>query len=252
MNRTTMTTRRSFLGAMGTLLYLAGTAARGEQAKRRAGAGMTPGNDGEMLVFNHEFTWKDEKPFFCWLPIAPGLTGPGLMRVKKGKDEPPFDPFDSGRSSYPENWLTPHDYWNGTWQMRYQFMDRPSERPGKIQIGIWSDMRDAWTSWKEMTSSKTSFQGKSGIFFGAADDSPARTWWRLKKDEPVDFARVRDFTRLGFIMWTEKNKVLHPAKHLGEKSGWNDRREDYYPCTLKATIVAVPAGKTFSGWKNYA
>jgi hypothetical protein len=52
-------------------------------------------------------------------------------------------------------------------------------------------------------------------------------------------------------MRNERKKVLHPAKHLGNKSGWLDRREDYYPCVLRATVVAVAAGRTFSGWSGY-
>ena len=241
------TNRRTFLGAMGVTLVA--TAARGNRTMARAAA---PEKSGELVVFNHEFTWTEDKPFFCWSPFAPGLNRPGLRGVKKGLDEPPYEPFDPGPSVYPDNWLEPNDYWNGTWQFRCQFKSRPSERPGTIQIGIWSEMVDRWKSWKEMTSSRVTFHGRSGTFFGKEGDSPARTWWRLKKDAPVDFSRPRDFTFLGFVMWTSNVKVLHPAQSLKEKGGWNDGREDYFPCVVKATIVAVPAGKTFSGWENYA
>jgi hypothetical protein len=239
--------RRTFLGAMGVTLIA--TAGRTSQAETTAAS---PDRNSELVIFNKEFSWNEEKPFFCWSPLAPGLNGPGL-RVKKGLDEPTYEPFDPGGPSvHPDNWTEPDDYWNGTWQFRYEFKKRPSDRPGKIQIGIWSEMVDNWKSWKEMTSAQVPFHGKSGVFYGDEEDSPARTWWRLKKDAPVDFSRVRDFTFLGFVMWTSNGKVLHPAQSLKEKGGWNDGREDYYPCVIKATIVAVPAGKSFSGWKNYA
>lgn len=232
---------------MGTILV--SSAVRGEQVWAPTAA---EGKNGEMLVFDHEFTWKDEKPFFCWSPFAPGLNRPGLRGVKRGIEEPPYEPFDSGGTHCPDSWTAPHDYWNGTWQFRYQLKNRTSERPGFIHMGIWSEMRDHWATWKEMTSPKVRFHGKSGTFFGEDGESPASTWWRKEKDRPVDFSRTRDITFLGFIMWNDRSKVLHPAKHLGEQSGWHDSREDYFPCTVKATVVAVPAGRKFSGWSNYA
>jgi hypothetical protein len=236
--------RREFIATMGTLAVATGARA----AVGPARPAMKEFED-EMLVFDHAFTWEAGKAFFCWLPIAPGIGGPGLLR--RGRQEPPFEPFTPGRRTYPENWVRPNDYWSGTWQCRYEFKQRPAERPGLIQLGIWSEMRDNWKTWRETISTPVAFHGRTGVFFGDADDSPARTWWRLKKDEPVDFARVRDFTRIGFIMRNERKKVLHPAKHLGNKSGWLDRREDYYPCVLRATVVAVAAGRTFSGWSGY-
>lgn len=236
-------TRRRFIALTAALP----AAVRASQARPPAPAG---GDSRELLVFHREFTWTEDRPFFCWSPFAPGLNRPGLRGVKTGVDEPVYEPFDTGRASYPDNWIEPHDYWNGSWYFRYRFKTRPSARPAAIHIGIWSEMADRWRSWKEMTAPKVPFDGESGAFLGKPDESPARAWWRLKKDEPVDFARVRDFTFLGFVMWTSNGKVLHPAVR-NEKGGWNDGREDYYPCVLEATIVAVPRGLTFSGWEHY-
>jgi hypothetical protein len=241
------TSRRRFLGAMGAMLSV--TAVQGCQTGKPAAG---PDKNGELIVFNKEFTWSEERPFFCWSPFAPGLNRPGLRGVKEGPDEPAYEPFDPGISAYPDNWMEPNDYWNGTWPIRYQFKERPSDRPGRIQVGIWSEMVDRWKSWKETVSERVHFSGRTGTFFGDESESPARTWWRLKKDEPVDFSRVCDFTYLGFAMWTNNNKVLHPAESLREKGGWyNDGREDYFPCVIRATVIAVPAGRTFSGWENY-
>jgi hypothetical protein len=133
-----------------------------------------------MVVFRHQFTWTEKAPFFCWLLFAPGLGRPGIKGVNTSKEELPYVPFDAGQASYADNWIEPDDYWNGTWQFRFEFKDRPS------------------------------------------------------------------------LMWTDKQKVLHPATHLGEKSGWRDGREEYFPCTIKATVVAVPARRGFSGREQYS
>jgi hypothetical protein len=137
------------------------------------------------------------------------------------------------------NWLGPYDFYNGTFQCRYEILQYPSQKTFLINLCIWSDVVENWENYRETCSKQVTINGK-GVF--TSQSSPS-SWWKL--DEPVDFSRVDDFYNMGIILWCENYQNLS----YGEDC-WN-QRYDFLPLTIRLTVVAVAKGYTFSGWENY-
>ena len=145
------------------------------------------------------------------------------------------------------NWLTPVDLYRGQWHVRYEVLDYPSNKPFQLSVCIWADVQTEngrWKSWRETCARRTPIAGP-GVFTAAS--SPA-DWWCLK-NEPVDFARVADFEKLGLVVWSGDGRNLSDWVPAAESS-W-DQAKDFLPLTVRVTIVGVSQDDTFSGWGRH-
>ena len=151
-----------------------------------------------------------------------------------------FHYFDA-RGDVPSDWMSPDDFYEGQWHVRYEIVDYPSSRGINLQSCIWSEVEGNWSSWKETCSGYTACSG-TGVF--TANSSPSE-WWTLN-GVPVNFARPDLFHNLGIVLRNESTCII---------SDWGDwcwsERADYLPMRMRLTVVAVSAGSSFSGWEHY-
>ena len=127
------------------------------------------------------------------------------------------------------DWLKPVDLYRGTWHIRYEVLDYPSGKPFQLSVCIWADVQTEngrWKNWRETCARRTPISGK-GVFTAAS--SPA-DWWCLK-NEPVDFARVRDFEKLGLVVWSADGRNLSDWVPAAESS-W-DQAKNFLPLTVR-------------------
>jgi len=145
------------------------------------------------------------------------------------------------------DWLSPADLYEGQWHIRYEVLDYPSSKPFQLSVCIWADVvRDdgKWKTWRETCARRTPISGR-GVF---TDVSSPADWWCLK-GEPVDFARVRDFEKLGLVVWSADGRNLSDWVPAAESS-W-DQAKDFMPLTVRVTIVGVSRDDSFSGWQRH-
>ncbi len=167
----------------------------------------------EFLIFDRTFTFDETLNGFNW-----------------------FQPPETA----PKDWTSPDDYENGQVYTRFEVFSQPTDAASKLQFGIWQD-----DGKRETMSPHCELHGPGVITHHA---SPA-TWWELDPNHPVDFSRVSDFMRCGIIVWSSEPR--------GYISTWNPNpqvwahRHKYYPMKVRATVVAVSAGSTFSGWDHW-
>jgi len=141
------------------------------------------------------------------------------------------------------NWMSPYDFYNGTFQCRFEILQYPSQKTFLISLCIWSDVVGNWDNYRETCSKQISMQGE-GVY--TSQSSPS-SWWKL--DAAVDFARVNSFYSLGLVLWCDNYQNLSDWTN-GTESCWN-QRNDFLPMTLRLTVVAVANDHTFSGWEDY-
>jgi hypothetical protein len=141
------------------------------------------------------------------------------------------------------DWTSPYDFYNGTFQYRFEVRNYPSQKTFMVSVCIWADIVGNWQKWKETCAKQVPLAG-NGVF--TAQSSPS-TWWF--KDDPVDFSRADGFERMGMVLWCEDYKNLSDWTSASN-SCW-DQRNSFLPLTLRLTIVAVASGYTFSGWDGY-
>lgn len=142
------------------------------------------------------------------------------------------------------NWISPNNYYQGTWCNRFEVIDGPFKQTGlQFSTCIWQDVVGNWQSWKETCGFPQCGAPTPGIYFQYT--KPA-DWWKMA--EPVDFARVSDFRDCGLVLWCNGMNMSDwvPAN----ESCW-DQRSSYLPLKMRLTIVLVSSGSTFSGWNNY-
>ncbi len=145
------------------------------------------------------------------------------------------------------NWLKPIDLYQGQWHIRYEVLDYPSNKPFQLSVCIWADVareEGKWEHWRETCARQTLIAGK-GVF---TQSSTPADWWCLN-GQGVDFARVRDFEKLGLVLWSADKRNMSdwiPAS----KSSW-DQAKDFLPLTVRVSIVGVSQGASFSGWKHH-
>ena len=149
-------------------------------------------------------------------------------------------------SSFSGNWLEPFNYFEGTFQLRYEIINYPGTDPFRLSVCIWSDVKSTpqgkWEHWRETSSPQLWISGR-GVF--TTFTSPS-TWWQIHEEEPVDFARAKDFLRLGIVYWCSNHKNL--SDWVPEDGGCWPQRNSLLPMKMRVTIVAVAKGYEFSGW----
>lgn len=150
-----------------------------------------------------------------------------------------IDPPVNGGS----NWISPYDFYNGSFEFRYEIIQYPTQKTFLISLCIWSDVTGNWEQHRETCTKQVTITG-NGVY--ASQSSPS-SWWTL--NEPVDFSRVNDFYSLGIALWCDNYKNL--SDWTPETQSCWDQRNDILPLTFRLTVVAVASGYTFSGWKKY-
>jgi len=139
-------------------------------------------------------------------------------------------------SNAPADWSSPDDYFNGTWEIRFEIFEQATSRQSNLQVCIWVN------GGNETCSSHTPVNGPGDV---ATSSSSPSTWWTMSG--PVDFAHPENWDRLGMPLWNDEPCVV---SDWSSNFCWDDR-VDYFPMRIRLTVVAVSAGSTFSGWDNY-
>jgi hypothetical protein len=154
-------------------------------------------------------------------------------------------------STFPSNWSSPDDYFNGMIYAYYEVIDVPTNVPFKMQVGIFQyypDKANQTGNFSESCSGTADLQGIGSI---AKYSGRPSTWWSPDIYGPVDFSRVNDFESVGPVLWgTNPDAILFTTNGGGNDATWA-QRANWLPCTVKVIIVAVSAGSTFSGWDYY-
>jgi hypothetical protein len=161
------------------------------------------------------------------------------------------DIVDYGDMS-PTDWLSPYNYRDGEFFLRFEVISQPSSENFYIQFGIWQDYGKTG-GYSETVSSLAELNGGDGSLVETSIGTPRR-WWQKRSDDPVDFRRPEDFYRIGIILWNTSPLCLPMAQ------GWNNDNAcsnaatvalRFFPMQARVTVVAVAEGYNFSGWENY-
>jgi hypothetical protein len=179
----------------------------------------------EFLIFDGQITWNEDakSAFYMFMPDA----------------------------SMPANWLYPNDYYNGMIYTRYEILSVATKTPCGMQFGIFQ-----W----HPNAKQQDFCGElcekirwlnNGVGSVAENGSSPSTWWKAYGG--VDFSRMGDIQSLCPTIWC--NDPVWPVGKPGQGGddagiAWS-KRFNWFPITLRVTIVAVSAGSAFSGWSNY-
>jgi hypothetical protein len=153
-------------------------------------------------------------------------------------------------ANMPANWKSPDDYFQGTIYTRYEVLSVATNTQFGVQFGIfqWNPDRYIRTQCGELCELVRPLQGAGSV---ATNSSSPSSWWEA--DGGVDFARVADFQSMSVIIYSMNPKwpVGKPGEG-GDPAGvaWS-QRFNWFPVTLRVTVVAVSKGSTFSGWDKY-
>ncbi len=181
----------------------------GTMVAMAAASMVTTSSAAELVVYDETFDFDETEHGFHYYQPPPGA---------------------------PADWSSPDDYYNGTWEMRFEIFDQATNRASKLQTCIWV------TGGNETCSPHTPVEGPGNV---ATSSTSPSTWWT--KSGPVDFAHPEIWDRLGMPLWNDETCVV---SDWDNSFCWEDRG-DYFPMRIRLTVVAVSAGSTFSGWDSY-
>jgi hypothetical protein len=154
-------------------------------------------------------------------------------------------------STMPTNWLSPDDFYNGLIYTRYEILSVATNIPCGMQFGIfqWHPDRFQRLACGELCENVRKLS--NGVGSVAINSSKPADWW--KGTGGVDFSRIIDLQSMGPVIW-----CLDPFSPIGKPGEGGDdagvawsKRFNWFPISLKVTVVAVSYGSTFSGWDNY-
>jgi hypothetical protein len=161
---------------------------------------------------------------------------------------------DTIPSSWPSNWISPADYWNGVWQIRVQVKTRPSGTETKaftFQPCIWQlPSNHNTTIAAELEACGSQFtMSNLGTYMNT--NGPLASWWQKASGaQKPDFTRPYDIKRMGLVLRQASPECFITPYPSVEPKCW-EQRYNYIPFDFHLTIVAVSRGSTFSGWSNY-
>jgi hypothetical protein len=152
-------------------------------------------------------------------------------------------------SDMPANWMSPNNFYNGQFYVRYEILSQPTNRESQLQFGIWQKHIPDTVPRKELMGPRLNLDGPGSV---AVFNNAPSGWYKL--NGTVDFSRVYDFVNIGLVLWS-----VDPVGYIAPPppSSWNGNpdvwavRNDFFPLTAAITVVAVSSGSTFSGWTNY-
>ncbi len=170
---------------------------------------VTPASAAELLIYDSTFDFDESEHGFHY-----------------------FQPPPNG----PSDWLSPDDYYNGSWELRFEILSQATSRTSNLQVCIWVD------GGNETCAPHTPLDGPGDV--ATVSTSPS-SWWTMSG--PVDFAHPELWDRLGMPLWNDEPCVV---SDWATEFCWDDRF-DYFPMQIRLTVVAVSVGSTFSGWETY-
>ncbi|MBN1275122.1 VCBS repeat-containing protein [Candidatus Woesearchaeota archaeon] len=177
-------------------------------------------NPGELLVLDETFTIPSSTDsahggngFWWWKTIPAG---------------------------WPSNWRTPYDYYDGRFYTRYEVLSQPTNNQGDISFVMWQKDIDNDGDMSEDVESRITFAGP-GV---SVHDTSPHDWWKHTTYGGVDWTQIGQLDRYGFATW--KTNPFCQLSTWG--TGCPEYQYQYFPLEIRATIVAVPEGGTFSGW----
>lgn len=148
-----------------------------------------------------------------------------------------FLPFEG----LPSDWTNSPDYYNGTLYVRYEIKNQPSTSEAQILIALYQDRNQEVnpTYWKESIINPITIGGSGDIGTNSYVPNAFGCWGTA--GECVDLSRADDIYKYEFQIWGQDNKI---------KKGnpdWVDSA-NYFPMTVRATLVLVANAGSFSGW----
>lgn len=141
-------------------------------------------------------------------------------------------------SEAPNDWVSPNDYYNGGWEVRFEVLSYPTSNSFIPQMCLWTSIGT------ETCGPQEGGQG-TGVFTVSSTPS---NWWNLN-GTPVDFSRPDTFDHFGLVM--RKGDGCIVSNKVANRGWCWSEREDYFPMKAHLMVVAVSSGSTFSGWENY-
>ena len=140
----------------------------------------------------------------------------------------------------PPDWTSPIDYYEGSWQFRFQLINHPSAASGYLQMCMWKQPRNQ----PETCGPQIQHNGSINVPFTGSQ--VPTTWY--KKHGTLSFADQTP-VRMGFVLRgpDKCNVTNYPTVDGRCDNLW----PDYSQMKYHATVVAVPENQTFSGWQNY-
>jgi hypothetical protein len=134
----------------------------------------------EFTIINQTFTYSSSANAF-WCNVRPPYPG-----------------------NVPTNWLSPDNYWDGTFYAYYEVIDIPTSQPFGMQMGIFQYYPSAaawdYNSYRETCSYVIPTLQGEGDYAEVEYGSPSG-WWQHPTGA-VDFTRVYDFESVGPVMWS--------------------------------------------------
>lgn len=179
----------------------------------------------EFLIIDRVITWDEnaQSAFYMFMPDA----------------------------GMPSNWLYPDDFYHGMIYTRYEIINVATNTPCGMQFGIfqWHPSASHPDSCGELCEKIRWLN--NGVGSVAENGSSPSTWW--KSFGGVDFSRMGDIQSLCPTIWS--NDPVWPVSKPGQGGddagiAWS-KRFNWFPITLRVTIVAVSEGSAFSGWDHY-
>jgi hypothetical protein len=178
---------------------------------------------GEFLVIDKEVTWGVDATM-AFYPFHPSASMPG-------------------------NWLSPDDYYHGTFYTRYEIISEATSTPCGMQFDIfqWKDANHTIES--ELCESVRWLNNGAGSV--VTNSSSPSTWWQANGG--VDFSKISDLQSLSATIWcNDPESPIGKPGEGGDSEGiaWS-KRFNWFPITFRITVVAVSTGSTFKGWDYY-
>jgi len=177
----------------------------------------------EFLIIDKAITWAEDaqSAFYMFMPDA----------------------------NMPSNWLYPDDFYNGMIYTRYEILTVATNTPCGMQFGIfqWKDTNH--TVCGELCENIRWLNDGAGSL--SENGSSPSTWW--ESFGGVDFSKISDLQSLSPTIWSKdpRSPIAKPGQGGDDAGGAWNKRFNWFPITVRVTIVAVSAGSTFSGWDYY-
>ncbi len=151
--------------------------------------------------------------------------------------------------SMPTNWLSPNNYYSGTFYTRYEIISVPTNAQCGIQFGIFQYQGANNDSVGELC--EIISEPLSGVGDVVTKASSPSTWWSVYGG--VDFSKIYKLQSMAIVLysWDTKQPVCKPGQGADDHGETWSQRYNWFPLTVRVTVVAVSAGSTFSGWDNY-
>jgi hypothetical protein len=178
---------------------------------------------GEFLIIDRAITWDENarSAFYMFMPDA----------------------------TMPPNWLTPDDYYNGMIYTRYEIITVATNTPCGMQFGIFQWKDSEHNVCGELCENIRWLVNGPGSL--AENGSSPSTWWQSYGG--VDFSKIYDLQSLSPTIWAQdpRSPIAKPGQGGDDEGLAWARRFNWFPITVRVTVVAVSAGSTFRGWDYY-